>query len=295
MTDGWPSITTLWTDERGVIWKTSDPFLNRQTFRVDKVKALASNDFLSTDMGIDTGISVKSDFPRPADTIAATYRVRLRDVSPQLVFPASLGQSIKVADDGTVLVSVHSVLPDQPPALTSSQRQPTDADRQPNSLINCDHLQIRSLAEAIVGTLDDPWRAAKLAESYLHRSLKKDALSQVFDSASTAAQKNSGDCSEHAVLLAAVCRALDIPARVVLGLIYSEPDRRFLFHMWNEVWIKDRWVPLDATVGKGWVAADHIKFRDSSLSGHSAFGVVASVAGIVGRLSIDVESVEHAE
>ena len=65
------------------------------------------------------------------------------------------------------------------------------------------------------------------------------------------ARSLEGDCTEHAVLLAALCRARKIPARVAFGLVYYPPQKGFAYHMWNEVWIADRWIPLDATLGHG--------------------------------------------
>jgi hypothetical protein len=291
--DGWPTMTSIWTDERGVIWKTADPFLDRSSHRVTRSQALSTNDFLATDLGLDTGVPLTANFPRAAETVSARYHVRLRDLVASTVFSSSLGQDVATQNDGTTCITVRRVSPTEPASPPRPPVEPTEADRRPNALINCDHRRITALAEAIAGNDSDPWRVAKAVERHLHILLKKNTFSQVFDSASTVAEKKSGDCSEHAVLLAAVCRALRIPARVVVGLVYSEPDRRFLFHMWNEVWIKDRWIPLDATVGKGWVAADHIKFRDSSLSGQSAYGVVAPVAAIAGRLNIELGRVER--
>jgi hypothetical protein len=297
--EGWPTLTTLWTDERGIIWKSSDPFLNRETFRVDKPQAMASNTFLSTDVGIETGVAIEDAFPRPADSTRATYRVRLTDMDPNLVFDTGLTQSVESMGDGSVRITVRSVSPENPQPIDSPQTPPTDTDRRPNALVDSDHPRVKAYATAIAGSPDqpssltNPWLIATTIEQHLHATLKKNAISQVFDSAGSVAEKESGDCSEHAVLLAAICRAAGIPARVAVGMIYSEGDHRFLFHMWNEVWIKDRWIPLDATVGNGRVAADHLKFLDSSLSGETAYSIVAPVVALAGRLTIEVENVEH--
>ena len=36
--------------------------------------------------------------------------------------------------------------------------------------------------------------------------------------------------------------------------------------MWTEAWLDGRWVPLDATLGKGGIGVGHIKLADSALS-----------------------------
>ena len=37
----------------------------------------------------------------------------------------------------------------------------------------------------------------------------------------------SGDCTEHAVLAAAMCRAVEVPSRVAIGLVYVEKESAF--------------------------------------------------------------------
>src|ERR1035438_249253 len=61
-----------------------------------------------------------------------------------------------------------------------------------------------------------------------------------------------GDCTEYSMLAAAMCRAVDVPSRTAIGLIYADVKGApcFAFHMWTEVWIKGRWIPIDATLGK---------------------------------------------
>ena len=78
-------------------------------------------------------------------------------------------------------------------------------------------------------------------------------------------QNAKGDCTEHAVLLAALCRARGIPARVAIGLVYVSAAQGFGYHMWNEVWIDGGWIPLDATIARGGTGAAHLKLADSSL------------------------------
>lgn len=58
-----------------------------------------------------------------------------------------------------------------------------------------------------------------------------------------------GDCSEYADLLAALCRARQVPARVVTGaLLHPKAQIR---HAWVEVWAKTAgWVPFDPTYGE---------------------------------------------
>jgi len=62
----------------------------------------------------------------------------------------------------------------------------------------------------------------------------------------------SGDCTEFAVLLAAAARARDIPARVVIGLVYADrfSGKKDVFspHAWVQAWDGERWTSYDAAL-----------------------------------------------
>jgi hypothetical protein len=62
-----------------------------------------------------------------------------------------------------------------------------------------------------------------------------------------------GDCTEHALLLAAAGRALGIPTRVAVGLAYIDQfagrKNAFVPHAWAQAWIDGRWTSFDAALG----------------------------------------------
>ena len=157
---------------------------------------------------------------------------------------------------------------------------PTD-DLKPNNLIQSDDPQIVQMAAAAAPKSDDPWEVATALEKYVAATIKKKNFSQAFATAGEVAQSLEGDCTEHAVLLAALCRAKGIPCRVAIGLVYYPPQAGFAYHMWNEAWIGDRWIPLDGTLGQGGVAAERLKLADSNLSGaHRPGGDAAGGEGV---------------
>jgi transglutaminase/protease-like cytokinesis protein 3 len=94
------------------------------------------------------------------------------------------------------------------------------------------------------------------------------------------------------MLLAALCRARKIPARIAIGLVYYPPAQGFAYHMWTEVWIEDRWMGLDATLGDGGIAADHLKLAVSSLAGASAYADLLPVVQAIGKLQLEVVKVD---
>ena len=71
-----------------------------------------------------------------------------------------------------------------------------------------------------------------------------------FDIASQVANSLEGDCTEHAVLNAALMRASGYPARVVLGvvIVFGDGEVMAAGHAWNEIYDDGGWHIHDATL-----------------------------------------------
>ena len=122
----------------------------------------------------------------------------------------------------------------------------------------------------------------------MHKNITDKNFTVGFAAASEVARNLSGDCTEHAVLTAAMCRAAGIPAKVVIGLVY-EPEhlRGFGYHMWNEVYVNQRWVAVDSSWDQSAVDAVHIKLTESSLDGVSPFEAFLPVVRVMGKMEIE--------
>jgi transglutaminase-like putative cysteine protease len=80
-----------------------------------------------------------------------------------------------------------------------------------------------------------------------------------WEPASKTARTLRGDCTEHAVLTAALARSLGVPARVVIGMVVLRPAERYATfgHAWAELREGERWVVADAALGE---AAAHARY-----------------------------------
>jgi transglutaminase-like putative cysteine protease len=80
-------------------------------------------------------------------------------------------------------------------------------------------------------------------------SIPRTSLERGWDFASRVAGSGTGDCTEHAVLLTALARAVGRPARVVTGLLIVSIDGepQALGHAWSEIHEGGRWLRVDAT------------------------------------------------
>ncbi|MCE5186405.1 MAG: transglutaminase-like domain-containing protein [Planctomycetaceae bacterium] len=122
---------------------------------------------------------------------------------------------------------------------------------EPTEYIQSDDPKVIDLSRHAIGGTQDAATAVKQIESFVAGYIQQKDLSVGYASAGEVAQSRQGDCSEHAVLVAGMCRAVGIPARVVCGLVYAESfgSKKSIFggHMWVEAYVGDDWVGLDAT------------------------------------------------
>jgi transglutaminase/protease-like cytokinesis protein 3 len=73
-------------------------------------------------------------------------------------------------------------------------------------------------------------------------------------SASSAWRRRAGDCTEDAVLLAALARAAGIPALVASGMVYTreryhQASDAFIPHSWVVAYLDGEWRSVDMTLG----------------------------------------------
>ncbi len=117
--------------------------------------------------------------------------------------------------------------------------------------------RLKALAQQAVGDEKNPVLAARKIESFVRSYIQQKDLSVGFASADETAASRTGDCTEHAVLCAALGRAVGLPTRLVVGFGYlptnydqKQQTGMFGFHMWAEAWIgPDQWLAMDAALG----------------------------------------------
>jgi hypothetical protein len=131
----------------------------------------------------------------------------------------------------------------------------------PTATAQSDDPEIRALAIKITGGASDAWEAARWLRRWVSDEVSGN-MGMAFASAREVLARRQGDCSEQAVLLAALARAVGIPSRCVMGLVFH--DGQFARHMWTEVWT-GAWRPLDAAMGSDEVGGAWIRLGEYSL------------------------------
>jgi hypothetical protein len=287
---------TLWTDDKGLVWKSANIESGEENFRTSEEMA-RKQDGKAFDLGASTIVKVAHKLDQPHDTRRIVYRATLKHRNPAEVFSICGSQSVKQINEHTAEIAVQRVTPTEPEKIEGSH-SPEAGDSAPNSLIQSDAKIIERLADSIGGNEKDPVKVAFALESGVREKMANKNYMTAFATAADVARSLEGDCTEHAVLLAALLRAKKIPARVAAGLVYvqANEDRKmsqgFAYHMWTEAWLNDRWVPLDATLGRGGIGAAHIKLSDTNLDGVSPLEALLPVMNVLGQLELEVVEVE---
>ncbi len=280
---------TLWADRTGEVMKSYMSAMQMTSYRTTKAVALEKTD-ATFDLGKMSTVKLSKPLANPHQTRKVRYRVELDGEDPAALFVSGLTQQVNSTGPNTAEITVEAIGPDtdRPAGEAAHVSPPTDADREPNDMVQSEDPRIAAMADKAAGDRQAPWKVAQALESYVHQNVKDKNYSTAFASASEVAETMSGDCTEHAVLLAALARARGIPSRAAIGLVYAPSEQGFAYHMWTEVYVNDRWIPLDATLGKAGIGAAHLKLADSNLKGANAYSSFLPVAKVIGKLKIQV-------
>jgi len=149
---------------------------------------------------------------------------------------------------------------------------------EPEMTVQSDHPAIVEKARKVSGGLEDPVQVIRRLMAWVYTHVEKRPLVSVPD-ALTVLEKQVGDCNEHAVLLTALLRAADIPARVCVGVVYTAG--RFYYHAWVEAHV-GTWVALDPTMNQMPADATHIKLARGDMDKQ------VDLIALMGQLEIDV-------
>jgi transglutaminase-like putative cysteine protease len=288
-----PLKFVLWADDRGEVWKMRDLQLGLEAYLATKEAALQPNEAGGFDLGRDAVVRVSRPLHQPHQTRRIVYRARLRDGNVAGLFATGLSQSVQPRDEQTAEVTVRRIRPDEPATVPEAGTdKPTDGDLAASVLVQSDDAQVVAMATAVAKDEQDPWHLACALERHVKASITLKSYSAALATAAEVVRSREGDCTEHAMLLAALCRARKIPARIAIGLLYYPPQGGFAYHMWTEAWIKDRWIPLDATLGLGGIGAAHVKLATSRLQGVTAYADLLPVVPALRRLQLELVTVE---
>jgi len=263
----------FWLDEQGNSLK-EEGFMGFTLVRTTPSRAL---DGLDSSMRVDfyelSAIEVARELENPRE---ASYLTVCFDQLPSSM-PIDGSRQIL---DGEII----TVVKERPPFAASYTIPHRGGNIElmpylmPEALIQSGDEGIMAAAEDIVGGTTEPYDAAKLLMEWVFENVEKTPLVSIPD-AKQILRHRKGDCNEHATLLTALLRAVGIPARIAVGLVYN--DGKFYYHAWNEAYL-DRWISMDATLNQMPADATHIKLFDGGLEKQ------IQIVGMIGNLTVTI-------
>jgi hypothetical protein len=286
-----PKLVSWLDDERKPVRSEfTFPGLGRVTlYRTTKAVAVQEGvaPELLPDLGLTTLVSVKRVFD-PDKAREVVYRITLADDDdPKSSFVRDGRQKLgRVFEDGSFELIVRDEATPPAPAPGKVKEEFV----RPNYFLDSGDEVLAARTKRIVGEEKNPWRKARKVEKWVHENMTPSSAVG-FARASQVCRDLKGDCRQHAILTAALCRAAGVPARTAVGLIYVRlPDRGPVlgFHMWTEVFVDGRWRGLDATRGKGGIGPGHLKIADASWDGIQTLAPLLPVARVLGKLKVEV-------
>jgi hypothetical protein len=286
--DGSQQLTQIWTDASGTWVKSRLDAQDIELHRMPREAALAEPTE-TINLVDDTMIRLDPPIANPRGTKWVRYRVTFPRGAPERAFATGPMQAVRGVDQNTVELVVRAVSPTTQlseatggETFAAEGAAPDSTFLKPNHYIAANDPRVAAMARTVATDERDPWRLAVALEQHVHTAIEQFDYGQAFLTAAEVIETGKGDCSEYAVLLAAILRARGIPSRVAIGLVYVENAAAMGYHMWTEAWINGRWVGLDATQGAGGIAADHIKVAATSLEGGLADPALLSLGQLLG-------------
>ena len=159
--------------------------------------------------------------------------------------------------------------------------------------IESDAPEIRAEAELAVRNVQGDRARVEQLTRYVNALLdKKPTVS--LPSALEVLRTKVGDCNEHTALYVAMARALGIPSRIAVGLVYVRGiTGAFYYHAWPEVYLDEDdgrglWLPVDPTLNQFPADATHIRLARGGLDKQAA------ILPLIGHLTLTVLDLELA-
>jgi hypothetical protein len=262
--------TAVWMDDAGHTLREEGP-LGMIAQREDASHALS--DGWSTD-----AFDLMSAIAVPAKPIAdprhlAHLTARMEGVG-ELPIPNDRRQTLR---DG--ILRVEREAPARATYTLPYHEDEWRAELAATPFLQVEHPRVRAAAREALGDETDPLRAADRLREWVYRELDKRPLASI-PNAVQVLEMRAGDCNEHAVLFAALARAVGLPARVVAGVVYA--NGAFLYHAWDEVWLGGGWLSVDPAFDQMPADATHVKLIEGGPETH------AGLVSVIGKLSIDI-------
>ena len=236
------------------------------------------------DIGLNTMITLDKKIRDVHHREEVTYQFKLESMEGASAFTVDGRQKLKKLEDGWFELKVLG-------NVGLEEKQPAKDFLDSSYFLESADAKVKELAAKAVGNETDELKKARKIERFVFDNMKGSS-SVGFATAAQIAKDLQGDCRQHAMLMAAMCRAAGIPSRTALGLVYVEDSKtrtpQLGFHMWTEVYVQNAWVGMDATLGEGVVGPGHLKIADHNWHDQQTLAPLLPVIRVMGKVKIKV-------
>ena len=274
--------TTSWVTDTGEVVREESP-LGILTVRepADRATIMAVPGLVQTDLleaaAVVPIMTQRIDDPRGVRRL----RLRLEGVDLSGLDLDGVGQTF----DGDV---IEILRPE--PAVPGPSDPEAARYLAPEPLIESDDPVIQAEASLAAGSVVGVRARAEALTRYVNGLLDKKPTVGI-PSAREVLRTKIGDCNEHTALYVAMARALGIPTRVAVGLVYMRGA--FYYHAWPEVYLDEgdgqaSWLAVDPTLNQFPADGTHLRLARGGLDRQIV------ILPLIGRLRMTVLDLELA-
>ena len=160
-----------------------------------------------------------------------------------------------------------------------------------NAYLVLDDTLLIATASRLAGPETDPVKVADHIFTWVTANFHFELGTVLFGSSPQVLRNLTGDCSEAAILTAALLRVRGIPARLALGFA-SAGRGVFIGHAWTEAYLQGKWVGIDAALRQFPAGVERVKL--AGLDGKVDMRVAATnlMMSVLSNLDIEILSAE---
>ncbi|MCG8407360.1 MAG: transglutaminase family protein [Phycisphaerales bacterium] len=285
-------------DLKPIVTTVNMGFLKMRMYKTTKADALKGG--APPEMFLETLVRTKERIGPDANMVKLKLSLKdgVKFRLPDL--PNTDMQTFKRINDREAVVTIRRNDWDDAREVEKMEQDPALQEfLQASAVCDAKDRKVRRLARKAVRGKKTPAEKADALRKFVGGHIIHKGMDVGFATASEVARNQSGDCSEHGVLLAALARAAGLPARGVTGIVEVPPgpfspakESAFGYHMWTQVYIGGQWLDLDAALRQTDCDPTHIAISLMPLNDEGMINSITSMIPLLGQLEIEILKVE---
>jgi Transglutaminase-like superfamily len=241
---GIPTPWTLWVDHEGrtVRMLQDSPFGPIETERrqgrppAQIVAATLPEESYESTLAVS---NIRLPHPRELSSVTVELSKKLSDGINWPDFASETQKIVSKTPERVVLQISQTRFPSASKTLPSASGEYL----RPNALLQSDDPEVERTARGVAEGELDPWKVAMALQKWTFENMHFDTGIAIAP-ASEVVRDRHGTCMGYSILLASLARAANIPSRLKLGYVYD--GGIWGGHAWVEVFIRGKWVAIDA-------------------------------------------------